>query len=68
LHLPISGGTGDAKPQRHLIPAGLRLDFAGMKNAEFLFASTLVFPTGSAATAEITADRVTPASGRNDEH
>jgi hypothetical protein len=50
-----------------LIVAGLRLDFAGTKNAEFLFATTLAFPAGSAATAEITADRVTPVSGSNHE-
>jgi hypothetical protein len=50
-----------------LIVAALRLDFAGMKNAEFLFARTLVFPAGSAATAGITADRVTPVLGSNHE-
>jgi hypothetical protein len=50
-----------------LILAGLRLDFAAMKSAEFLPAFTLALPAGSAATAGITSHRVKPVLERHHE-
>jgi hypothetical protein len=50
-----------------LILAGLRLDFAGKKSAEFLPAFTLAFQAGSAATAGITGHRVKPVQERHHE-
>jgi hypothetical protein len=57
VYLPVSGGTGEHHPEQNLILAGLRLDFAGKKSAEFLPAFTLAFRAGSAATAGITGNR-----------